>query len=192
MTLSSRIAPCVIALAIAAPTFAAEATLAVQPPPAPGKIGFKAQNKMFKADGQFKAWKFTKVDIPGGDFEKGTVEIEIDTASVEANNPKLTNHLQQDDMLKVAAFPKATVKVHSAKKVAEGQYKAIADLTLLGVTKSLPAEFKVTGKAPVRVEGTAVLNRTEFGVYQPYDPANDKSVEPSVQISVSATLPDKP
>ena len=191
MSLSLKIATSAAVFALAVPAFAAEATTATQAPASPGKIGFKAQNKGFKADGQFKVWKFTKVDIPGGDFEKGSVEIEIETASVEANDPRLTNHLNQDDMLTVKAFPKATVKIHDAKKVGEGQYKATADVTLRGITKSLPAEFKVTGKAPLKVEGTAVLDRTDFGVYKPYDPADDKSVEPSVQITVEATLPEK-
>jgi polyisoprenoid-binding protein YceI len=191
MSLSSKLAACAAILTLASPILAAETTMTTQAAASPGKIGFKAQNKMFKADGQFKAWKFTKVDIPGGDLEKGSVEIEIDTASVEVNNPKLTNHLKQDDMLTVSSFPKATLKIHDVKKVAEGQFKATADLTLRGITKSLPAEFKVISKAPLKVEGTAVLNRTDFGVYKPHDPADDKSVQPEVQISVDATLPEK-
>jgi len=191
MSLSLKAATSAAVLAMALPAFAAEATTSPQASASPGKIGFKAQNKMFKADGQFKAWKFTKVDMPGGDIEKGSVEIEIDTASVEVNNPKLTNHLKQDDMLTVSSFPKAVVKIHDVKKVGEGQFKATADLTLRGITKSVPAEFKVTGKSPLKVEGTAVLNRTDFGVYKPHDPADDKSVEPAVQITVDTTLPEK-
>ncbi len=157
----------------------------------PGKIGFKAQNKMFKADGEFKNWRFTKVDIPGGDIEKGSVEIEIETTSVEANNPKLTNHLKQDDMLKSAGFPKATVRISDAKKTGDDAYQANVSLTLRGVTKTLPATFKVLSKSPLKIEGEAVVDRVAFGVYLPYNPNDGKSVEPDVKITLQATVPDK-
>lgn len=178
----------VAAAAILAPgtaLFAAEAAAS------PGKLGFKAQNKVFKADGEFKSWRFTKVDIPDGNIEKGTVEIEVDIASVSTNADKLTEHLKQNDMLDAAKFPKATIKIHSAKKTGDNTYEATADLTLRGVTKSIPVKFKTLGQSPLRVEGEAVVNRLDFGVYKPYDASDERSVEPSVAIMISAAVPEK-
>jgi polyisoprenoid-binding protein YceI len=181
-----------VVVAVAAATIAPIPALrAAEATTAPGKLGFKAQNKVFKADGEFKSWRFTKVDIPGGDIEKGTVEIEVDIASVSTNADKLTEHLKQNDMLDAAKFPKATIKIHSAKKTGEGTYEATADLTLRGITKSVPVKFKTIAGTPLRVEGEAVVNRLDYEVYKPYDAADERSVEPSVAITLSATLPDK-
>ena len=156
----------------------------------PGTLSFKAQNKVFKAEGQFKNWRFTKVSIPDGDLEKGTVEIEVDTLSVEANAERLTAHLKEDDMLKTSAFPKATIKLHNVRKGSDGTYTVDADLTLRGISKSVPAKFTVVGKDPLKVEGDAVINRLDHGVYTPYNPADERSVEPEVRIRIEATLPD--
>lgn len=158
---------------------------------APGKIEYRAQNSMFKAHGEFASWKFTKVTMPEGKIEGGTVELEIETASITANNPKLNEHLKASDMLNVAQFPKATIKVHSATPVAgnAGMYSAKADVTILGTTKTVPIEFKVEGEAEKTVTGTATINRDDFKVYTPSNPAEPKVPEANVQIAFSAKLP---
>jgi len=157
-------------------------------PATPGKLTFKAQNKVHKADGSFGAWRFTEVNIPDGDATKATVTLEIDLGSVDAGNPKLSAHLKNQDFFDVPKYPKATVKIHSATATGENAYSATADLTLLGMTKSFPVEFKVTAQEPLTISGTCTVKRSEFNMYSPYDPANDRSPEDEVKVALEGVV----
>jgi polyisoprenoid-binding protein YceI len=157
-------------------------------PAAPGKLTFKAQNKVHKADGSFSAWRFTEVNIPDGNATKATVTLEIDLGSVDAGNPKLSGHLKTPDFFDVPKFPKATVKIHDAKSTGENTYTATADLTLVGMTKSFPVEFKVTSQEPLTISGTCTVKRSEFNMYSPYDPANDRSPEDEVKVALEGVV----
>jgi len=72
---------------------------------------------------------------------RGSVEVNIDTASVSSGLAKLDEHLRGEDFFNVAKFPKMTFK--SSDFVFEGDTlkKANGELTLLGVTK--PVTFDV-------------------------------------------------
>lgn len=158
---------------------------------APGKISWKAANQVHHNSGEFKNWQFTKVDIPGGDLEKGSVSLQIDILSLDSNSPKLTQDLLSDRFFKSGQFKTATVTIHDAKKDAADpkKYTATADVELLGVKGTVPVTFKVTSESPLKVEGEAKLDRTAFGVGGPYDPQQKFSVEKLVSVSVEATLP---
>lgn len=157
-------------------------------PATPGKLTFKAQNKVHKADGSFGAWRFTEVNIPEGDATKATVTLEIDLASVDAGNPKLSGHLRNADFFNVPEHPKATVKIHSAKQTGTDTFTATADVTLVGMTKSFPVEFKVTAQEPLTISGTCTVKRSEYNMYTPYDPANDRSPEDEVKVGIEAVV----
>ena len=155
---------------------------------APGTLEFKTHNQMYDAHGKFEGWRFTRVDIPDGDLEQATVEIEIDLISVWEKADKLAAHLRTSDFFHVDMFPKATVKVDRVKKTGEGAYEAVATVDLHGQRAEVPVAFQVTGGDPYQVDGTATLSRAAFGIGQPYDAANDKSIVDDVEIHLSATL----
>lgn len=157
---------------------------------APGVLSFKASNKMYSADGKFQKWHFTKVDIPDGDFEKGTAEFEVDLASVWEKTDALADHLRQEDFFDVSKFTTATVTIHDAKKTGENSYEATATIDFHGHTNDVPVSFEVVGESPLKIEGTATLQRTAFGIGGEYDPSNDRSITDDVAISLSATLPN--
>ena len=155
---------------------------------APGTLSFKASNKMYSADGKFERWHFTKVDIPDGNLEAGTAEFEIDLASVWEKAEDLANHLRQADFFDVAKYTTATVRIHGVKKTGDNAYDATATVDFHGFTNDVPVSFNVVGESPLKIEGTATLQRTAFGIGGEYDPANDRSITDDVQISLSATL----
>lgn len=64
----------------------------------------------------------------------GTVDLNIDPASIDLGNPKLDEHVKSPDMFDVAKFPTATYK---GKIVFKGDTPAAVngELTLHGVTK---------------------------------------------------------
>lgn len=155
---------------------------------APGTLEFKANNKIYSAHGKFERWEIVNVDLPGGDLEKGSVEFVVDLTSVWENASALADHLRTADFFDVEKFAKATVKVHSAKKTGEDTYSATATVDFHGHTGDVPAEFKVVGTSPLKIEGTATLDRVAFGIGGPYDESNERSIVQGVEIMISATL----
>lgn len=155
---------------------------------APGTIEFKASNKMYSAHGKFEKWQLTKVDIPDGDLEKGTVEFEIQLASVWEKAEKLAEHLRQADFFDVGKFTTSTVKIDRVKKTGDNTYEAVANVDFHGHTNDVPVTFEVVGQSPLQIKGEATLQRTAFGIGGPYDPSEDRSITDDVQIMIEATL----
>lgn len=155
---------------------------------APGTLEFKAHNQIYNAQGSFKKWHFTKVDIPDGDFEKATVEFEVDLGSVWEKAADLISHLLTPDFLDVKKYTTATVKIDRAEKTGDDTYEAVATVSLHGVTVEVPIEFKVVGSSPLEIEGTATLSRTAFDVGEPYQAGNDKSILDGVAITLKAKV----
>lgn len=155
---------------------------------APGTLEWKAHNGMYNAHGSFKTWRFTRIDVPDGELENGSVEFEVELASVWEKAADLAEHLRQADFFDVAKFTTATVKVDRAKKTGDDTYEAIATVSLHGQTGEVPVEFKIVGTSPLQVEGTATLSRAAFGIGQPYEEGNDRSIVDGVSIMLNATL----
>jgi polyisoprenoid-binding protein YceI len=174
----------VLVLAAAARLLAGEA---VAPP---GELTFTAHNKVYNAEGRFGSWRLTKVDVPGGDFTKGSVTIEVDLASVTEKAPKLTAHLQTPDFFDVAKFQKATIAIADAKPSGENRYTATASIDLHGMKGTCPVAFEVVSKKPLTIKGTATLNRVTFGIGAPYDPADKYAPQNEVDIALTAKLSD--
>ena len=171
-----------VALLVAVRLIAADA------PAAPGELKFSTHNTVYNAEGSFTSWRFTKVDIPGGDLTKGTVAFEIDLASVSEKAAKLAAHLRTPDFFDVATYPKATVTIANAKAVGEKKYEATADIDLHGVKGSCPVAFEVVSASPLTIKGTATLDRSSFKIGQPYDAADKYSPLNNVKIELSAKV----
>ena len=155
---------------------------------APGSIEWKANNGVYSAHGSFETWRFTKVEIPDGDIEKAVVEIEIQLASVSEKAEALAEHLRQADFFDVDKYTVSTVNIHSAEKTGDDTYDAVATVTLHGHTNDVPVSFTLVETSPMKIKGTATLDRTAFGIGGPYDPSNDRSIVEDVQILIDATL----
>jgi polyisoprenoid-binding protein YceI len=77
--------------------------------------------------------------------EKSSVNVTIQTASVDSNHAERDKHLRNSDFLDVSKYPTATFK--STKVISKGTGKAdiIGDLTLHGVTKSVTIDVVEIG-----------------------------------------------
>ena len=157
---------------------------------APGKIQFTAKNSRHPQTGTFEKWKFTKVDIPGGDIEKGTVELEIDLASIKTKNGKLTNHLKSPDFFDASKYTKATLTIKEAKKLGAkvGAYQAKATISIRKASFDFPITFVHDSKSN-KVSGEVTVSRGKMTVGKPYNKTNANSVEDSVIVKFSAKLP---
>ncbi|MEM6456181.1 MAG: YceI family protein [Acidobacteriota bacterium] len=156
----------------------------------PGELEFKANNAIYNAHGSFKRWHFTEVNIPDGDLTRGTVAFEVDLTSVWEKAQALADHLRAPDFFNVKKYPTATVKIHNAKAAgAADTYSAEAKIDFLGVSRTVPVNFKVTGTDPLRIEGTATMDRTAFNLGGPsHDANNERSIVNSVSIMLNTTV----
>jgi polyisoprenoid-binding protein YceI len=177
-----------VALAAAARLIAGEAATAASP--TPGELSFTSHNSVYNAEGRFASWRFTKLDIPGGDLTKGTVEIEVDLASVNEKAAKLAAHLRTADFFDVAKFQKATIAIAGATPAGEKRYAATATVDLHGVKASCPVAFEVISDKPLTIKGIATLDRAAFGIGEPYDAADKYAPLNEVGIVLTARLSD--
>jgi polyisoprenoid-binding protein YceI len=110
--------------------------------------------------------------------KKGSVDIVIDTKSVNTGFADFNEHIQGEDFLDTAKFPQATFK--STKVVFDGDKPQLVEgnLTIKGVTK--PVTLTVTSfqamphpmlkKPAIGANAFTVIKRSEFnaGKYAPY------------------------
>jgi polyisoprenoid-binding protein YceI len=116
--------------------------------------------------GRFDAFRGT-LQLLDADPTKSAVAVTIDTATLSADDDKLTRHLKSPDFFDVERFPKATFT--STSITVGGQdgatHTITGNLELHGVTKQItfPAQIKTMREA---VEATAefAINRKDFGI----------------------------
>ncbi len=106
---------------------------------------------------------------PGG----ASIDLTIQTASVDTNHAERDKHLRSGDFLDVKKFPTATFR--SRKFTPRGTGGTLeGELTLHGVTRAVVIEVEKIGEGPdpwggyrAGFLGTTSLNRGDFGM--PYD-----------------------
>jgi polyisoprenoid-binding protein YceI len=121
-----------------------------------------------KHDGKFGTFKGT-IQLVDDDATKSSVSAEIDTASLSADDPKLTGHLKSPDFFDVEKFPKARFTSTSVKTGDKGTTHTVTgNLELHGVTKqiSFPANVR-TGPDGVHVDAEFAIRRKDFGIVYP-------------------------
>ena len=111
--------------------------------------------------------KFTAaVDFAPDALESSRIEVQIDVNSVDSMDKDRDKTMRGSDVFDVAHWPTAHYVTRSVTKSAAG-YAAVGALTLRGVTKDVPIEFKFTQTAAgAKLEGTAKLKRLDFGAGQ--------------------------
>jgi polyisoprenoid-binding protein YceI len=133
----------------------------------------------------FEADHFGGLSIWRGRFDKssgaivfdkdkgaGTVDVTIDTSSIDFGMPKLDEHVKSGEMLDVAKFPTATYKGTLANFKDGAPTEVDGQFTLHGVTKPLKLtinQFKcmihpMTKKEVCGADASATFKRSDFGV----------------------------
>lgn len=130
--------------------------------------------------------KFTgQIDYTGNP-ETSRVQITIDTTSINADDPKLTEHLKTPDFFDVAKFPQATFVSTAIKPGGEkgASHTVTGNLTMHGVTKAVtfPATIAAAGDA-ITVDSNFAINRKDFGIN--YAGATDNLIRDDVVLKLS-------
>lgn len=133
-------------------------------------VGFVARHLMVsKVRGSFKSFSgaVTIADEP----LESSVEVEIDTASIESRDEQRDGHLRSPDFLDVESFPKITYRSRKVKPTGDGRYKVDGELTIKDVTR--PVTLDVTyegvtadpwGGQRAGFSAVAEIDREDFGL----------------------------
>jgi len=121
--------------------------------------------------GEFHAVNGT-VNLDDSDVTKSSVDVTIDTSTVDTREPDRDKDLKSPNFFDVEKYPTIAFKSTRVEQGAPGHLKVTGDLTLHGVTKSVvldvtapkPAIKDPWGLQRTAVSGTTKINRQDFGM----------------------------
>jgi len=154
----------------------------------------------FEADhfGGMSVWrgKFNQTSgsiVLDREAKTGSVEVSIDTASVNTGHAKLDGHLKGGDFFDVEKFPAATYKGKFSKFKGDVPTEVQGELTMHGVTRPVTltiASFKcmthpMSKKPFCGADAHATINREDFGMSYGKQLGFDMTVKLAIQIEAS-------
>jgi polyisoprenoid-binding protein YceI len=168
--------------------------------PAHSTVEFSVRHVMVTTvKGHFQKVKGT-VELDEKDPSKSTVEVSIETASIDTHEAKRDAHLKSAAFFDAAKFPAIAFKSTKVEKAGKGKFKVTGDLTMHGITK--PVVLAVEGpsasiKDPygrtVRgVMATGKLDRKDWGMT--WNQALDSGgmvVSDEVKLEINAELAER-
>ena len=134
------------------------------------QVGFSVRHLMVsKTKGRFSDFAGT-VEIAENPLES-SVAVTIQTGSIDTRDEQRDGHLRSGDFFDVEAWPTITYQSRSVRQTGNGEYIVEGDLTVKGVTKSVPLELSFEGGTidpwgGVRLgfSAKAELDREAFGL----------------------------
>lgn len=164
-------------------------TLAITPENS--KVEFLASKVTKTHSGSFKQFSGA-IEFAASNVPTSRVTIDIDTASVVADDEQLAGHLKTPDFFDVAKFPKATFVSTKIEPAAGGgdAYTVTGNFDLHGVKKSItfPATIKAAADS-VAVDAEFAINRKDFGIV--YKGKADDLIRDEVVIKLNLRVPRK-
>ncbi|HJX54219.1 MAG TPA: YceI family protein [Polyangia bacterium] len=168
--------------------------------PAHSSVEFSVRHMMVSTvKGHFQKVKGT-VELDEKDPTKSTVEVSIETASIDTREAKRDAHLKSAAFFDAAKFPAIAFKSTKVEKAGKGKFKVTGNLTMHGITK--PVVLAVEGpsasiKDPygrtVRgVMATGKLDRKDWGMT--WNQALDSGgmvVSDEVKLEINAELAER-
>lgn len=135
------------------------------------KIGFSVRHMMFaKVRGAFTKWSADLTLDPNA-IAHSSVNVTIESASIDTGEPQRDGHLKSPDFLDVAKYPTITFVSRKVDNAGTGKFKVSGDLTIHGVTHNavLDVEELGRGKDPWGHERIAfgaktTVDRKSFGL----------------------------
>jgi polyisoprenoid-binding protein YceI len=123
----------------------------------------------------------------------GSVDVTVDTASIDFGHAELNKHAKADDMFNVAKYPTATYRGKITAFNGDVPAKIEGDFTLLGVTKPLVLtvnafkcmENPMTKAPTCGADATGVFDRGDFGMKMGLDMGFKPEVILRIQIEAT-------
>lgn len=135
------------------------------------QVQFSVRHMMIsKVRGTFETFSGT-VEFDEQNPANSSVNVQIDTASIQTKDEKRDGHLKSPDFLDVASHPQLTFTSKRVEVVDESHGRIIGDLTIRGVTKEVVLETEYNGqsKAPwgttsAGFSAETKINRKDWGL----------------------------
>src|SRR5690606_21122348 len=97
--------------------------------------------------------------------ESADISISVSLSSASVGDATMDGMLSGADFFAAATNPTATWRANSVRRTGPGRYSANGTLSLKGASGRVPLTFTLSGEGlRRRVEGTATIDRTNFGV----------------------------
>lgn len=131
------------------------------------------------------------------DITKSTVEVTIDTTTVDTREPDRDKDLKSANFFDVAQYPTITFKSKKIELAGANKLKVTGDLTIHGVTKEVTLDVEGPtppikdpwGKQRTALNATTTINRQDFGVkWNKTMDGGGVVVSDSVNITIDAEL----
>ncbi len=166
----SLLAAAALAAAIAVPA-------AAQPAPAPAaggtawridtnhsELSFRVRHFVSRVRGTFGTWAGTVTAEPGA-WADGTVEVTVQTASVDTQHERRDTHLRSADFFDVENHPTMTFRSRAAE-LDGSRLRLEGDLTIRGVTRPVVLEGEFLGEQGNRAgfSASTTVNRLDYGL----------------------------
>jgi len=134
-------------------------------------VSFKVGHRLFKTPGRFNKIKGS-IQVDATDMSKSSVEVTIETASINTGEEARDKHLRSGDFFDAATYPAITFKSTSVKDLGQGRLEVTGDFTLRGVTKRITFPIWNGGNDKLQdgaiticfLNGVLKLNRSEYGL----------------------------
>jgi polyisoprenoid-binding protein YceI len=148
-----------------------EINMAWQIDPGHSEVSFSARHMMLtKVRGSFGTFSGT-VDFNEANPAASSVDVTIDTSSINTKHEQRDGHLKSPDFLDVANHPVITFKSTRVEVIDDSHGKIYGDLTIRGVTKEvvLDTEYSGIAKSPWGTENAGFnavtkINRKDWGL----------------------------
>lgn len=132
-------------------------------------LSFKVRHLFSKVSGDFGEWSAT-LDFDPENIEQGSVQVTIQTASIDTGNENRDQHLRSEDFFDAEKYPTITFESSRIEKTDEG-HLLHGTLTLHGVSKEIqiPFEFLGAGEDPwgttrAGFAGSVTIDRKDYGM----------------------------
>jgi cytochrome b561/polyisoprenoid-binding protein YceI len=147
-----------------------------------GRLGFSVTNGGDVIRGRFVKWNGT-IRFDPEHPEHPDIAITVDLASATVGDATQDQMLAGEEYFSIAAFPKASVRIASARRTGTNSYEGRGTLALKGVTRPQTIAFRLSGTGTKRhVDGSASIARAPFGLGTG---ETGKSLAPTVEVTFS-------
>jgi polyisoprenoid-binding protein YceI len=129
------------------------------------EINFTASSRLLDAHGFFGKWD-ADVQLDPDAFERSTVRLTIDAASINTRNERRDTHLRGADFFDVAKYPTITFASTSVARTSPTTGVVTGDLTMRGVTRQVqvPVTVKFYEGGRGRFLGAFAVRRRDYGI----------------------------
>jgi polyisoprenoid-binding protein YceI len=119
-----------------------------KPDPAHTAVEFVARHMLTKVRGRFTGFDGT-IQIAERP-EDSSVEVEVETGTIQTNQEQRDTHLRSGDFLEIGKYPKLTFKSTEVRLTGGNSFQIVGDLTIKDITRevTLDAEFLGWGPGP--------------------------------------------